>query len=154
MQDNKTCVWKHTVKDRKSLRSISTSKQSHTWELCAKGRPREVVSVAFCTFCGFNLLFFLPRKVVAIRLCLVMLLLFWLQQTVLQENRRTVWSKAPIKFIRKCQYSFQVRDRKCLGFFATCTKAASHAVLQGPYNKLLRKHSTFFILLISDCEKS
>ena len=30
MQDNKTCVWKHTVKDRKSLPSISTSKQSHT----------------------------------------------------------------------------------------------------------------------------
>ena len=57
MQDNKTCVWKHTVKDRKSLPSMSTSKQSHTWELCAKGRPREVVSVAFCTFCGFNLLF-------------------------------------------------------------------------------------------------
>ena len=41
---------------------MSTSKQSHTWELCAKGRPREVASVAFCTFCGFNLLFYFSTE--------------------------------------------------------------------------------------------
>lgn len=128
---------------------------SHLRIMCKRETQRSSVrGILYILWLQLVVFFFLPRKVVAIRLCLVMLLLFWLQQTVLQENRRTVWSKAPIKFIRKCQYSFQVRNRKCLAFFATCTKAASHAVLQGPYNKLLRKHGTLFILLISDCKKS
>lgn len=79
-----------------------------------------------------------------------MLLLFWLQQTVLQENRRAVWSKAPIKFIRKCQYPFQVRDRKCLVFFATCTKAASQAVYRDPITNFWGNmaHFSYFWFLI------
>ena len=146
MQDNKTCVWKHTVKDRKSLPSISTSKQSHTWELCAKGRPREVASVAFCTFCGFNQLFYFSNEESRSNTFVLGNVVIVLtaancfarkSKSCLIQGSNQVHPQMPVPFSGKGQEMF--------GIFCNVYQSSQSSGLQEPYNKLLRKHGTFFI---------
>ena len=67
-------------------------------------------------------------------------------KSCLIQGSNQVHPQMPVPFSGKGQEMF--------GIFCNVYQSSQSSGLQGPYNKLLRKHGTFFILLISDCKKT